>query len=319
MHQDLTEIEAATVAFGAVRAVDAVSLAIRPGETVGLIGESGSGKSSLARMLVDLVRPSAGRVLFDGRDLTTLDRAGRRAFRRDAQMIFQDPVASLSPRMTIGRLLAEPLDIHGIARAEAWPGVLELLRRVGLSQSILGKYPHQVSGGQARRVGIARALVLHPRLVVADEPTAGLDVSVQGDLVNLMTELQRDFGLTYLLVSHNLNVVRAMADRFAVMYLGQLVEVGPARLVATAPAHPYTRALIAATPRLDPDRRHAPAPLAGEMPNPAHLPPGCRFQTRCPLADDHCRAAEPPPTMLADGRMVRCFKPLAPLHGKEPS
>ena len=319
MHQDLIEIQEATVAYGPVRAVDAVSLAIRPGETVGLIGESGSGKSSLARMLVDLVRPSAGRVLFDGQDLATLDRAGRRAYRRDAQMIFQDPVASLSPRMTIGRLLAEPLDIHGIARAEAWPGVLELLRRVGLSQSILGKYPHQVSGGQARRVGIARALVLHPRLVVADEPTAGLDVSVQGDLVNLMTELQRDFGLTYLLVSHNLNVVRAMADRFAVMYLGQLVEVGPARLVSATPAHPYTRALIAATPRLDPDRRHAPAPLAGEIPNPAQLPPGCRFQTRCPLADDHCRAAEPPPTMLADGRTVRCFKPLVPISGNETS
>lgn len=310
MHPDLIEVQDATVAFGRVKAVDAVSLAIRPGETVGLIGESGSGKSTLARLLVDLVRPDTGTVRFDGRGLATLDRAGRQAYRRDAQMIFQDPVASLSPRMTIGRALAEPLAIQGIDRAQAWPGVLALLHRVGLPETILGKYPHQVSGGQARRVGIARALVLRPRLVVADEPTAGLDVSVQGDLVNLMTELQRDFGLTYLLVSHNLNVVRAMADRFAVMYLGQLIEVGPARRIFAAPAHPYTRALIAATPRLDPDRLRAPVPLAGEMPNPADLPPGCRFQTRCPLVDDHCRAVEPPETALADGRMVRCHKPL---------
>ena len=310
MHPDLIELDQATVAYGPVKAVDGVSLAIRPGETVGLIGESGSGKSSLARLLVDLVRPSAGAVRFDGRDLAALDRAGRRGFRRDAQMIFQDPVASLSPRMTIGRLLAEPLAIHGIDRAQAWPGVLELLRRVGLPGTILGKYPHQVSGGQARRVGIARALVLRPRLVVADEPTAGLDVSVQGDLVNLLTELQRDFGLTYLLVSHNLNVVRAMADRFAVMYLGRVIEIGPARQIFAAPAHPYTSALIAATPRLDPDRRRAPAPLAGEIPNPAAPPPGCRFQTRCPYADDHCRTVEPPPTALADGRTVRCHKPL---------
>jgi oligopeptide/dipeptide ABC transporter ATP-binding protein len=307
---DLVEIQEATVAFGRVRAVDGVSLAIRPGETVGLIGESGSGKSTLARLLVDLVRPSAGRVRFDGQDIAGFDRAGRKRFRREVQMIFQDPVASLSPRRTIGRLLAEPLEIHGIDRAKAWPDVLELLHRVNLPESVLGKYPHQVSGGQARRVGIARALVLRPRLVVADEPTAGLDVSVQGDLVNLMTELQRGFGLTYLLVSHNLNVVRAMADRFAVMYLGQLIEVGPARAMAAAPAHPYTRALIAATPRLDPDRRHAPVPLAGEIPNPADLPPGCRFQTRCPLADDHCRAIEPLPTALADGWTVRCHKPL---------
>jgi len=310
MHPDLIEVQDAAVAFGRVTAVDAVSLAIRPGETVGLIGESGSGKSTLARLLVDLVRPNAGTVRFDGQDLATLDRAARRAYRRDAQMIFQDPVASLSPRMTIGRALAEPLAIHGIDRAQAWPGVLELLHRVGLPETILGKYPHQVSGGQARRVGIARALVLRPKLVVADEPTAGLDVSVQGDLVNLMTELQRDFGLTYLLVSHNLNVVRAMADRFAVMYLGRLIEVGPARRIFVAPAHPYTRALIAATPRLDPDRLQAPVPLAGEMPNPADLPPGCRFQTRCPLVDDHCRKVEPPETALTDGRMVRCHKPL---------
>jgi oligopeptide/dipeptide ABC transporter ATP-binding protein len=310
MQPDLIQMQDVTVTFGRVRAVDGVSLAIRPGETFGLIGESGSGKSTLARLLVDLVRPNAGSVRFDGRDIAGLDRAERKRFRREVQMIFQDPVASLSPRRTIGRLLAEPLAIHGIDRAKAWPDALKLLRRVNLPDGILGKYPHQVSGGQARRVGIARALVLRPRLVVADEPTAGLDVSVQGDFVNLMTELQRDFGLTYLLVSHNLNVVRAMADRFAVMYLGQLVEVGPAREIFAAPAHPYTRALIAATPRLDPDRRHAPVPLAGEMPNPAELPSGCRFQTRCPLADDHCRAVEPPPTILSDGRTVRCHKPL---------
>jgi peptide/nickel transport system ATP-binding protein len=167
-----------------------------------------------------------------------------------------------------------------------------------------------VSGGQARRVGIARSLILRPRLVVADEPTAGLDVSVQGDLINLMTELQRDFGLTYLLVSHNLNVVRVMADRFAVMYMGQFVETGPAATVFAAPAHPYTRALIDARPRLDPDRLRPPTLLAGEIPSPSDLPPGCRFQSRCPLVDDHCRAVEPPPRDLDDGRTVRCHKPL---------
>ena len=306
----LVQLDGASVAYGRLTAVETVSLDILPGETIGLIGESGSGKSSLARLLVGLVRPSAGRVLFDGHDLAALDRPARLKFRRDVQMIFQDPVASLSPRMTIGRLLAEPLQIHGIDRAQAWPGVLELLHRVSLPETILGKYPHQVSGGQARRVGIARALVLRPRLVVADEPTAGLDLSVQGDLVNLMTELQRDFGLTYLLVSHNLNVVRAMADRVAVLYLGQLIETGPARQIVTAPAHPYTKALFAATPRLDPDRAHPPALLAGEIPNPTDLPPGCRFQTRCPFADAHCRTVEPPPQILADGRTVRCHKPL---------
>jgi peptide/nickel transport system ATP-binding protein len=310
MQPALIELGDATVVYGKVKALDAVSLAIRPGETVGLIGESGSGKSTLARLLTDLVRPSAGRVLFDGAELGRLRRADRRRFRRDVQMIFQDPVASLSPRMTVKQLLAEPLAIHGLARAEAWPGVIELLRRVGLPETILDKYPHQVSGGQARRVGIARALVLRPRLVVADEPTAGLDVSVQGDLINLMTELQRDFGLTYLLVSHNLNVVRVMADRFAVLYMGHFVETGPAATVFATPAHPYTRALIDARPRLDPDRANPPKLLAGEIPSPADLPPGCRFQGRCPLADDHCRAVEPPPTQLADGRMVRCHKPL---------
>ncbi|HEV2676132.1 MAG TPA: ABC transporter ATP-binding protein [Aliidongia sp.] len=311
MQPPLVEVRNATVAYGPVAAVVAASLTIEAGETIGLIGESGSGKSSFARMLVGLAVPSAGQVLFDGGDIAALGGPALLKFRRDVQMIFQDPVASLSPRMTIGRLLAEPLQIHGIDRAKAWPGVLELVRRVNLPETILGKYPHQVSGGQARRVGIARALVLRPRLVVADEPTAGLDVSVQGDLVNLLTELQRDFGLTYLLVSHNLNVVRAMADRFAVMYLGQLIEVGPARQIFAAPAHPYTRALIAATPRLDPERTHPPALLAGEIPNPADLPPGCRFQSRCPYVDDHCRAVEPPPAPLADGRIVRCHKPLA--------
>ncbi|GGF05735.1 ABC transporter ATP-binding protein [Aliidongia dinghuensis] len=310
MQPALIALEDATVTYGGIRAVDGISLEIRPGETLGLIGESGSGKSSLARLLVGLVRPSAGRVLFDGGDLARQDRAQRQRFRRDVQMIFQDPVASLSPRLTIRRLLAEPLAIHGIDEAKAWPGVLDLLRRVGLNETLLGKYPHQVSGGQARRVGIARALILRPRLVVADEPTAGLDVSVQGELVNLMSELQRDYGLTYLLVSHNLKVVRVMADRFAVMYLGQFVETGPAAEIFRRPAHPYTRALIDATPRLDPDRTHPPAVLYGEIPSPSHLPPGCRFQGRCPHADDHCRTVEPPPTTLADGRMVRCHKPL---------
>ena len=306
----LLQIEGVTITYGRTAAVRDVSLMVAPGETLGLIGESGSGKSSLARLVVGLVRPAAGRDSFDGRDTAAFDRAAGPQIRRDPHRIFQDTGGALSPPQPIGRTLAEPLAIHGVDRAKAWPDVLALLHRVGLSDGILGKYPQQVSGGQARRVGIARALLLRPRLIVADEPTAGLDLSVQGDLVNLMTELQRDFGLAYLVISHNLPLVRAMADRLAVMYLGRLVETGPAREVHANPAHPYTRALIAATPRLDPDRLRPPAPLAGEIPNPAAPPPGCPFQTRCPLADERCRREMPETTALPGGRTVRCHKPL---------
>ncbi len=306
----LLSLDRLSLNYGSVPAVRAVSLDLRPGETLSVVGESGSGKSSLIRAALGLVPPTAGAVRFDGRDLKELRGGEVKAFRRAAQMIFQDPVAALSPRMTIRNLLAEPLRIHGVAERAAWPGVLDLLRRVGLPDSVLDKHPHQISGGQARRVGIARALVLRPRLLVADEPTAGLDVSVQGDIVNLLVDLQRGFGLTCLMVSHNLDVVRVMSDRVLVLYLGRAVEVGPADRLLDAPAHPYTRALLAAVPRFDPLHRRRVPPLPGEVPSPRHPPSGCAFHPRCPLADDRCRSEEPAERLLDEGRRVACHKPL---------
>lgn len=315
MSHPLLSLDRLTLNYGTVPAVRAVSFDLHPGETLSVVGESGSGKSSLIRTALGLVPATSGTVRFDGREVKGLRGRETKAFRRDAQMIFQDPAAALSPRMTVRNLLAEPLRIHGVAERAAWPGVLDLLRRVGLPESVLDKHPHQISGGQARRVGIARALVLRPRLLVADEPTAGLDLSVQGDIVNLLVDLQRDFGLTILMVSHNLDVVRAMSDRVLVLYLGRVVEVGPADQVLSAPAHPYTRALLAAAPRFDPHHRHRVPPLPGEVPSPRNPPPGCAFHPRCPLGDDRCRAEEPAERTtltdgLADGRRVACHKPL---------
>ncbi len=310
MTDPLLSLDRVSLTYGNLPAVRAVSLDLTAGETLSIVGESGSGKSSLTRMALGLVPPTAGAVRFEGRDLADLRGRDAKAFRRAAQMIFQDPVAALSPRMRIRSLLAEPLRIHGVPVEPAWDGVLALLRRVGLSETVLDKHPHQVSGGQARRVGIARALVLRPRLLVADEPTAGLDVSVQGDLVNLLVDLQRGFGLTYLVVSHNLDVVRALSDRVMVLYLGRAVETGPAGRIFHAPAHPYTRALLAAVPRLDPGNRRRSEPLPGEVPSPLNPPTGCAFHPRCPLADDRCRQAAPAEQVLADGHRVACHKPL---------
>ncbi|CAO3411834.1 ABC transporter ATP-binding protein [Azospirillum largimobile] len=306
----LLSLDGLSLNYGTVPAVRAVSFDLHPGETLSVVGESGSGKSSLIRTALGLVPATAGTVRFDGREVKGLRGREAKAFRRDAQMIFQDPAAALSPRMTVRNLLAEPLRIHGVAERSAWPGVLDLLRRVGLPESVLDKHPHQISGGQARRVGIARALVLRPRLLVADEPTAGLDLSVQGDIVNLLAGLQSDFGLTILMVSHNLDVVRAMSDRVLVLYLGRAVEVGPAEHVLNAPAHPYTRALLAAVPRFDPGNRHRAPPLPGEVPSPRNPPSGCAFHPRCPLADARCRIEEPAEHTLADGHRVACHHPL---------
>lgn len=309
--QPLLSVDRLSLRYGPVPAVRSVSFALAPGETLGVVGESGSGKTSLIRAALGLVPPTAGGVRFDGADVTALRGRDLKAFRRAAQMIFQDPAAALSPRMKIRDLLAEPLRIHGVPLAEAWPGVLDLLRRVGLPDGVLDKHPHQVSGGQARRVGIARALVLRPRLLVADEPTAGLDLSVQGDIVNLLVDLQRGFGLTCLVVSHNLDVVRAMADRVLVLYLGRVVEIGAADRVLGAPAHPYTRALLAAVPRFDPvNRSPRVPPLRGEVPSPRTPPSGCVFHPRCPLATNLCGAVEPVEQTLADGRRVACHTPL---------
>lgn len=307
----LLAIEHASHAYGGVlRAVNDVSLTLAAGETLALVGESGSGKSTLARLALGLLPATSGRVLFDGADLAGLSRPAMLAVRRQAQLIFQDPAASLSPRLTVRALLEEPAHIHGIARPTSWPHIASLLDRLGLSRSVLETYPHQLSGGQARRVGIARALALSPRLLVADEPFAGLDASIRGELVNLLNAVQRDFGLAMLKVSHDLNVVRAVSDRVAVMYLGRIMEQGPSDAVFATPAHPYTAALLAAAPRIVPGRRALRPLLPGEPPSLHTPPPGCPFQPRCAHADAAC-LVPPPIVRMPDGREVACVRPLA--------
>lgn len=274
-----------------VQAVDDVTLSLQPGERLALVGESGSGKTTLARTLLGLTRATAGRIDVAGIDVRRLDRASRARLRRTAQLVHQDPQGSLSPRLRVRSLLSEPYRIHGVPAAERQP-VEELLEMVGLAAEQAGKYPHELSGGQARRVGLARALALRPRLLVADEPTAGLDVSAAGDILNLVKNLSSDLGLGYVLVTHNLNTVAFAADTIAVMYLGSVVEQGPVEDVLHRPAHPYTRALIDAVPEPEPGRR-AVATVSGEVPSARTPPPGCRFHPRCPLAFDRCRTERP--------------------------
>lgn len=305
------EVENISVTFaGGVQAVAGISLKLAVGETLGLVGESGSGKTTLAKALVGLNRPETGRVVVEGRDLTGLTRADRRWLRRRVQMIFQDPLSSLSPRFTIRRLLAEPLAIHGLNARERWPAVLDLMSRLGLSETQLDKFPHQVSGGQVRRVAIARALVIDPSFLIADEPTAGLDVSVQGELLNLLADLQQRFSLGILIVSHNLNVIGRVTDRVAIMYLGKVMEEGPTRDVFHAPKHPYTHALLSANPVIDPEHRRRKIVLSGEIPSPSRPPAGCRFHTRCPNAQPRCRVEEPPLAQAENGRRYACHFPL---------
>ena len=304
------EVEDLRVTFsGGVQAVAGISLALKVGETVGLVGESGSGKTTLAKALVGLNRPTSGKVKLEGRDLTSLTRADRLWLRRRVQMIFQDPLSSLSPRMKISSLLAEPIKIHGLDRKERWPQVLDLVARLGLSEAQLEKYPHQISGGQARRVAIARALVTDPSFLIADEPTAGLDVSVQGELLNLLADLQKQYSLGILIVSHNLNVIGRVTDRVAIMYLGKIVEEGFTRTVFRSPRHPYTHALLSANPVIDPEHKRAKLVLAGEIPSPSNPPSGCRFHTRCPKVQDRCRVEEPVLTGPA-GQRYACHFPL---------
>ena len=308
----LLAFDGVSVVFGGrVRALDDVALTVRKGEVVGVVGESGSGKSTLCRVLVGLTPPSAGTVSVGGRPVRALLAEGRLAFRRRIQMLLQDAVASLSPRMTIGRTLAEPMAIHGLPRDEAQARLSAILRRLGLAQDVLSKFPHQVSGGQARRIGVARALVLHPEIIVADEPTAGLDVSVQGELLNLLLDLQREFGLTYLLVSHNLNLIRRVTGRTVVMYLGQIVEDAPTRDLFAAPAHPYAAALLSTNPAVDPDRRHRRIVLQGEIPSAVNPPAGCRFHTRCPVAQPRCSVEPPALVDLGGARRARCHFPFS--------
>jgi oligopeptide transport system ATP-binding protein len=308
---DAIEVDDLKVTFaGGVQAVAGVSLALKVGDTLGLVGESGSGKTTLAKALVGLNRPTSGRVRLEGRELTALTRADRLWLRRRVQMIFQDPLSSLSPRFTVRRLLGEPIVIHGLDRSERWPKVLDLTARLGIGEAQLDKYPHQISGGQARRVAIARALVAEPSFLIADEPTAGLDVSVQGELLNLLADLQASLSLGILMVSHNLNVIGRVTARVAIMYLGKIVEEGPTRTVFQAPRHPYTHALLSANPVIDPEHRREKLVLAGEIPSPSRPPSGCRFRTRCPRAQDRCRVEEPLLSDAGGGRRYACHFPL---------
>ncbi|WP_376087837.1 ABC transporter ATP-binding protein [Roseomonas sp. CCTCC AB2023176] len=292
---------------GTVRAVDGVSFDLHRGETLALVGESGCGKSTTARLTMRLIEPTAGTIRFDGQDVTHTAGAALRALRRRIQIVFQDPYASLNPRLTVADTIAEPMTVHGIGDvASRKARVAELLRLTGLRPFHASRYPHEFSGGQRQRIGVARALAVEPEVVVLDEPVSALDVSIQAQVVNLLRDLQGRLGLSYLFIAHDLAVVHHVADRVAVMYLGRIVEVAPKRDLFRDPRHPYTRALLSAIPRPDPSRRGAVKPLGGDLPSPMAIPPGCRFHNRCPLAQPVCREQDPPLRDIAPGHQSAC-------------
>jgi len=310
---------------GAVQAVDGVSFDVRRGETLGIVGETGSGKSTTARLVMRLLDATSGEIRFDGKDITRVKGAKLKAVRRDMQMIFQDPYSSLNPRKTIGSIIAEPFVIHGLlpGKGERRRAVQELLETVGLNPEHYNRYPHEFSGGQRQRIGVARALALKPRLLIADEPVSALDVSIQAQVLNLLRQLQQEFGLTLIFIAHDLSVVRHMCDRVAVMYLGRFVEIGDADALYATPRHPYTGALLSAVPVADPSRHgSARRLLSGDVPSPANPPSACRFHTRCPKAQELCSIDDPSleekepltrtPSDEPSGILTACHFPLTP-------
>jgi len=290
-----------------VKAVDDVSFAIERGETFGLVGESGCGKTTTGRAVLRLIEPDSGEVKFEGVDILKLGSNSVRRLRRDMQIIFQDPYASLNPRMTILTIIGEPFAIHGIATGkERDDRISDLLKTVGLDPSVMNRYPHEFSGGQRQRIGIARALALRPKLIVADEPVSALDVSIQSQIINLLGDLQKQLGLTYLFISHAIPVIEHISTRIGVMYVGKLVEVGTSRQICTNPKHPYTQALLSAVPIPDPAAKKQRIILRGDVPTPINPPSGCRFHPRCPIAVERCKTEEPPLRTLDDGRQAAC-------------